>query len=92
MDKKKFVRETIGDYHGGRSSEHDLYNIDIPRAITAMISSAEVSGVTPEQIGVIKMLRIAMDGQEWRKKAEANGRKTTYYDYLREVAKPVIKL
>lgn len=93
LNRKQFAEEVLSEYRGGGDIDNwRLYNVDIPRAISVMTAIVKVDGVTPEQVGVLKVLRIAMDTQRWCKQAAADGRNPTILEYVDEVADPIINL
>lgn len=74
LNRKKFAQETIKEFEDfGRISDMAyLYE-----AIGWMLPSLMGRTVTPEQVGVLKMLRLAMDIKKYLKNKQDQG-ETTY--------------
>lgn len=74
LNRKKFAAQVLED-KAKSSSLYDLYLNHVPNAISCMIAGHDIIGVTPEMVGVFKVLRIALDEQAFlnglKKKAEA---------------------
>lgn len=92
LNRKKFARETWAEFN-------DFFTTDYIRADTALLKSIgfvvgpDLLEVTPEQVGVFKLLKIAVEYDKFRRKLEAEGRNEyTLGELADEVILPVWKL
>lgn len=90
LNRKAFAREVLQQYDD--LGNFSLYP-DILEAIVYMVPEPSVLiGVTAEQIGVLKMLKIAMDLHVYKKKTIAEGRKVNHLELWNDVVKPIWNL
>lgn len=92
LNRKKFARETWAEFK-------EFLGADPIRAETALLKSIgfvvgpDLSKITPEQVGVFKLLKVAMEYDKFRRKLEAEGRSEyTLGELADEVVLPVIEL
>ncbi len=89
LNRKKFAREVLEEF--GRM---DVYSADfyLRKAIGCMVSP-DMREVGPEEVGVLKLLKIAVESQKFTEALEAEGRDNyTIGEYIDKVVLPVIKL
>lgn len=90
LDRKAFAQDVLKRYDD--LGNFDLY-IDLIEAIIYMVPESSVTiGVTSEQVGVLKMLKIAMDLHERKQQAIKEGRTINHLELWNEVVKPVWNL
>lgn len=93
LDRKKYAREIIIRYKDERYRHFDFTaHVDI--AIGCMIPDDNVLlGVTPEQLGVLKMLHMAMDMYDLMHRPDGIERKEmTVGEVYEKVIKPILEL
>lgn len=92
VNRKKFIAQVLAD----KDTVDDLYMLymlEVPEAIACMIAGYDVIGATPEMMGAAKVLRLAIDSQNFKKaKLEAGETSYTYDEYFEKVVNPIIKL
>lgn len=92
LNRKKFARETWAEF--------DAFYKDNPiRAETALIKAIgfmvgpDMKEVSPEEVGVLKLLKLAVEYVAFLKKLEAEGRdKYTFGELIDEVILPITNL
>jgi hypothetical protein len=90
LNRKKFSKEVIEEFKefGGYSDLRSLYE-----AISWMLPSDIERKVTPEQIGLVKTLKLALEIKKFKEKKEAEGLDTYKVEELyEEVVKPIKNL
>lgn len=90
LNRKKFSQEVIKEYKGfcGYSDIVHLFE-----AISWMLPSNIEIRVTPEQIGLVKTLKLALEIKKFKEKKEAEGLDTYKVEELyEEVVKPIKNL
>ena len=89
LNRKKFAAQVLED----KAKSSSLYLNHVPNAISCMIAGHDIIGVTPEMVGVFKVLRIALDEQAFFERLKEEGRSSyTYEELFEEVVTPIIKL
>ena len=89
LNRKKFAREVMAEFGAMDVFAADLY---LRRAIGCMVSE-DMTRVYEEQVGVLKLLKIAVETQKFMRALEAEGRKQyTIGEYVDKVVHPVRKL
>lgn len=86
LNRKKFAREVMAEF-----GEMDVFAADVylRKAIGCMVS-ADMPRVSEEQVGVLKLLKIAVETQKFMKALEAEGRtQYTIGEYVDKVVSPV---
>lgn len=89
LNRKKFAREVWDEF-----SEMDVYTADfyLRKAIMATVGP-ELHEVTSEQVGILKLMKLAVEYDGFLNKLEAEGRETyTTGELVDEVVLPIIKL
>ena len=92
LNRKKFARETLEEWE--ELFERDPVRAEwlISRAV-GLMTETELPRVTPEQVGVYKVLKLAVEYDKFLRKLEAEGRsKYTFGELADEVVLPVWKL
>lgn len=86
LNRKKFAREVMAEFRAMDVLAADLY---LHRAIGCMVSE-DMTRVSEEQVGVLKLLKIAVETQKFMKALEAEGRtQYTIGEYVDKVVRPV---
>jgi len=92
LNRKKFANEVLKEYKESLSSWDDITYLY--QAINWMVPSENIEfKIELEQVGVLKLLKIAMDIKTFNGKMVKKG-KTKYnpYDMYKEVVEPILKL
>lgn len=90
LNRKKFSKEVIEEFKGfgSYSDLRSLYE-----AISWMLPSDIERKVTPEQIGLVKTLKLALEIKKFKEKKEAEGLDTYKVEELyEEVVRPIKNL
>lgn len=92
LNRKKFARETWAEWEEFLKRDPILAEVRLLRAVEFM-AGPEVPKITPEQIGVFKALKIAIELDKFFRRLEAEVRKQyTIGEIADEVFLPVWKL
>ena len=92
LNRKKFARETWAEWEEFLKRDPILAEVRLLRAVEFMAGPEEPK-ITPEQIGVFKALKIAIELDKFFRRLEAEGRKQyTIREIADEVFLPVWKL
>ena len=89
LNRKKFAKEVLEEW-----GEMDTYGslLYLQRAIGCMVS-ADMRTVDAEQVGVLKLLKIALETQKFMKELEEKNQTTyTIGEYIDKVVLPIRKL
>ena len=87
LNRKKFMEEVLADWNG---KEEPLYGYLIA-AISWMLPP-DWEQVTPEQVGVLKVLKLAMEHNKYEKALPEGVTKYDARDFFKEVVEPILKL
>ena len=92
LNRKKFAREAFEAFEAFYTSEPIRAELSLIKAIGFMVGP-DMKKVTPEEVGVLKLLKLAVEYNTFLKKLDAEGR-TTYKigELIDEVVSPVINL
>lgn len=89
LNHKKFAREVLAEFGAMDAYSADLY---LRQAIGCMVSP-DMNRVTEEEVGVLKLLKIAVESERFSKALEAEGRSQyTIGEYAEKVILPILKL
>ena len=89
LNRKKFAREVLAQFGAMDAYSADLY---LRQAIGCMVSP-DMNRVTEEEVGVLKLLKIAVESERFSKALEAEGRSQyTIGEYAEKVILPILKL
>lgn len=89
LNRKKFAREVWEEFNGMDVFKADYY---LRQAIGAMVGP-DMHEVTPEQVGILKLLKLAVETEKFMRALEAEGRdKYTIGEYHDKVYSPIMKL
>ncbi len=89
LNRRKFAAEVWAEYE---QEEFTLFDLWLRRAISATVGP-NMKEVTAEQVGVLKLLKLAIETRKFHEKLQAEGRETYKLDeYYNEVYDPVMKL
>lgn len=70
LNRKKFAREVWEEFNEMDALKADYY---LRRAIWAMVGP-DMPKVTPEQVGILKLLKLAVETEKFMRALEAEGR------------------
>ena len=89
LNRKKFAREVLAEFGAMDAYSADLY---LRQAIGCMVSP-DMNRVTEEEVGVLKLLKIAVESERFSKALEAEWRSQyTIGEYAEKVILPILKL
>ena len=89
LNRRKFAREVLAEFGAMDAYSADLY---LRQAIGCMVSP-DMNRVTEEEVGVLKLLKIAVESERFSKALEAEGRSQyTIGEYAEKVILPILKL
>ena len=89
LNRKKFAREVLAEFGAMDAYSADLY---LRQAIGCMVSP-DMNRVTEEEVGLLKLLKIAVESERFSKALEAEGRSQyTIGEYAEKVILPILKL
>ena len=89
LNRKKFAQEVIAEFENMDVLVADIY---LRKAVYFMVS-AEMKRVSAEQVGVLKLLKIAVESEKFMKSLEEEGReKYTIGEYIYKVIQPIRNL
>lgn len=89
LNRRRFAREVMEEFRAMDVFAADLY---LRRAIGCMVSE-DMTRVSEEQVGVLKLLKIAVETQKFMKALEAEGREQyTIGEYVDKVVRPIRNL
>lgn len=92
LNRKKFARETWAEFETLYKSEPILAEVSLIKAIGFMVGP-EMEKVSSEEVGVLKLLKLAVEYNAFLKKLEEEGRvQYTYGELIDEVILPITKL
>lgn len=92
LDRKKFARETWVEFEALYKAKPIRAELALIKAVGFMVGP-EMSRVTPEKVGVLKLLKLAVEYDGFLDKLEAEGRETyTTGELVDKVVLPIIKL
>lgn len=86
LNRKKFAKETLAEFE-----QMDFYSagLYLRNAVYCMVSE-DARRITEEQVGILKLIKIAVESQKYMKALEAEGEtQYTVGDYYDRVIKPV---
>ena len=86
LNRKKFAREVMAEFKAMDVLAADLY---LHKAIGCMVSE-DMPRVSEEQVGVLKLLKIAVETQKFMEALKAEGRtQYTIGEYVDKVVRPI---
>lgn len=89
LNRKKFAREVLAQFGAMDAYSADLY---LRQAIGCMVSP-DMNRVTEEEVGVLKLLKIAVESERFAKALKAEGcSQYTIGEYIEKVILPILKL
>ena len=89
LNRKKFAREVLAQFGAMDAYSADRY---LRQAIGCMVSP-DMNRVTEEEVGVLKLLKIAVESERFAKALKAEGRSQyTMGEYIEKVVLPILKL
>ncbi len=92
LSRKKFARETWAEWSALVAKDHLLAAMALCRAVS-FTTGPELLEVTPEQVGILKAVKIAVEYDKFLSKLDAEGRSEyTMGELADEVILPVWRL
>lgn len=92
LNRKKFARETWEAFDAFYKAEPIRAELSLLKAIGFMVGP-DMKEVTPEEVGVLKLLKLAVEYNAFLEKLEKEGRgKYTYGELIDEVILPITNL
>ena len=92
LNRKKFARETWAEFDAFYKAEPIRAEVSLLKAIGFMVVP-DMNEVSPEEVGVLKLLKLAVEYNAFLKKLEEEGRTTyTYGELIDEVILPITNL
>lgn len=92
LNRKKFARETWAEFDAFYKAEPIRAEVSLLRAIGFMVGP-DMKEVSPEEVGVLKLLKLAVEYNAFLRKLESEGRtKYTYGELIDEVILPITNL
>lgn len=92
LNRKKFARETWEAFDAFYKAEPIRAELSLLKAIGFMVGP-DMKEVTPEEVGVLKLLKLAVEYNSFLEKLEKEGRgKYTYGELIDEVILPITNL
>ena len=92
LNRKKFARETWEAFDAFYRAGPIRAELSLLKAIGFMVGP-DMKEVTPEEVGVLKLLKLAVEYNAFLKKLEEEGReKYTYGELIDEVILPITNL
>lgn len=90
LNRKKFAKEVFAEYQA-TMTDYDAIHC-LHKAIGCMVGP-DMQNVTEEEVGVLKMLKIAVETKKFMQALSAKDQDTyTIGEYLDEVVRPILKL
>lgn len=92
LNRKKFARETWEAFDAFYKAEPIRAELSLIKAISFMVGP-DMREVSPEEVGVLKLLKLAIEYNTFLKKLESEGRTTyNYGELIDEVILPITNL
>ena len=92
LNRKKFARETWAEFDAFYKAEPIRAEVSLLKAIGFMVGP-EMKEVSSEEVGVLKLLKLAVEYNAFLEKLETEGRTTyTYGELIDEVILPITNL
>lgn len=89
LNRKKFAKEVLAEFEQMDVLRADFF---LRKAIGCMVSS-DMREVTPEEVGVLKLIKIAVETSKFMDALKAEGRtEYTIGEYADKVVLPIIRL
>lgn len=92
LNRGKFAREAWAAFEAFYTSEPSRAALSLIKSIGFMVGP-DMKKVTPEEVGVLKLLKLAVEYNAFLRKLESEGRtKYTYGELIDEVILPITNL
>ena len=94
LNRRKFAKEVVAEFRESCGSFDDLaYIHSAIRWMTPSVGKSSKIKVTAEEVGVLKMLKIAIEIKKFEQGIKADGgREYSYMDLYEKVVAPILKL
>lgn len=90
LNRRKFAKEVVSEYNATMYDYEGI--IYLHRALGCMVAE-DMREVTPEEVGVLKLLKIAIETRKFMEALKEEGRSEyTIGEYADKVVRPIIKL
>lgn len=88
LNRKKFIEEAEAEW-AGRDTKCLVWDLYMMRAVFHVLGYGSVRGISPEAVGVAKVLKIAIRLQKFESELKESGRdEYSYreqYDYIKDI-------
>lgn len=92
LNRKRFAKEVIEEWEAVSDQEFFYLKVNIIRALFCMVGK-DLINVTPEQIGVLKVMKIALETMKFDEQLKKEGRtQYTLGEYYEKVISPITSL
>ena len=92
LNRRKFAEDVMKEWNDFMLMDLWVRGLCLDMAVNHMVSS-KMNKVTPEQVGVLKLLKMAIEMKKFSDELKAEGRmEYTIREYMERVVLPVIKL
>lgn len=89
LNRKKFAAGVWAEYEQENLASFDIW---LYKAIRSTVGP-DMREVTAEEVGVLKLIKLAIEARKFHERLKAEGRATyKFQEYLDEVYEPVMKL
>lgn len=89
LNRKKFAQEVMAEFESMDAYTASVY---LHRAVYCMVS-ANMQRVTAEEVGVLKLIKIAIESQKFSEALKEEGRERyTIGEYIEKVVRPIRNL
>ena len=89
LNRKKFAQEVIAEFEQMDVLVADIY---LRKAVYCMVSD-EMTKISAEQVGVLKLLKIAVESEKFMKTMKEDGwEQYTIGEYINKVVQPIRRL
>lgn len=92
LNRGKFARETWAEFEAFYAESPICAELSLIKVVGFMVGP-DIKKVTPEEVGVLKLLKLAVEYNAFLKKLESQGRTTyNYGELIDEVILPITNL
>ena len=92
LNRRKFAEDVMKEWNDFMLMDLWVRGLCLDMAVNHMVSS-KMNKVTPEQVGVLKLLKMAIEMKKFSDELKAEGRvEYTIGEYMERVVLPIIKL
>jgi len=91
LNRRKFSHEVWKEYEAVKD-KFILHNVYIPEALMYITSGTDITKVTPEMVGALKVIKLALDIQKFKTELNESKHPATIGEYFEQVVIPIINL